>query len=107
MSFVAKAANRNVTYGGPDDFVNAKSMKHMNEALLERVREGIDLICELKKAVSELRAENDNLKCQIEVWKAGHELLIELNEQGGSQTTSTETDDTGAAGGEAEVTSLS
>jgi hypothetical protein len=81
MSFVAKAANRNVAYGGPDDFVNAESMKHMNEALLERVHEGIDLICELNKAVAELSAENDELKRQIEVWKAGHELLIELNEQ--------------------------
>jgi hypothetical protein len=103
MSFVAKAANRNVTYGGPDDFVRAKSMKHMNEALLERVREGIDLICELKKAVSELSAENDDLKRQTEVWKAGQELLIELNEP----RDSIETDDAGEAGGEAEATSLS
>jgi hypothetical protein len=100
MSFVAKAANRNVTYGGPDDFVNAKSMKHMNEALLERVREGIALICELKKAVSELSAENDELKRQIEVWKAGLELLTELNEQRDrTETATTQTDPAGEAGG--------
>jgi hypothetical protein len=71
-------------------------MKHMNEALLERVREGIELICELKKAVGELSAENDHLKRQLAVWKAGHELLIELNEQ----RDSTEADDAGGEGGE-------
>jgi hypothetical protein len=66
MSCIAKAANKNTTYGGPDDFVSAKSMKHMNEALMEKIREGIDLISRLKAGLKEANEENEKLKAVLD-----------------------------------------
>jgi septal ring factor EnvC (AmiA/AmiB activator) len=63
MSGIAKAAARNVTeLGVVDDVVSGKTLKHMNEALIERLREGTTLISELKKGLFEL--ENDKNKLQ-------------------------------------------
>jgi hypothetical protein len=93
MSCIAKAANKNVTYGGPDDFISAKSMKHMNEALMEKVREGIDLISQLKAGLKEANEENIRLTLKLERFEheekmkvyadelAERLLLAELNEQ--------------------------
>jgi hypothetical protein len=79
MSFIAKAANRNVSYGGPDEFVTAKSMKHMNEALLEKVREGINIISELKAALKEAMAENARLNEKLEKLEYSN-LLADINQ---------------------------
>jgi regulator of replication initiation timing len=86
MSCIAKAANKNVAYGGPDDFISAKSMKHMNEALMEKVREGIELISQLKAGLKEAKEENARLQAELNKLKVADELaeqiiLGELNEQ--------------------------
>jgi predicted nuclease with TOPRIM domain len=74
MSGIAKAASKNIAYGGTE--LSGKAMKNMNEALIERLREGTTLISELKNALGVLEKEKAALEAKCH---AQEDDIIYLN----------------------------
>jgi FtsZ-binding cell division protein ZapB len=57
--------------------VTAKSLKHMNDALMERIKAGVDLIAVLKEAIVELQARNQSLNDELLLLRNGKESVKE------------------------------
>jgi hypothetical protein len=62
--------------------VSAKSLRYMNQALMQRIKEGVDLIAELKKALGELQKRYDEAVKELETLKWDFTMAIEAEVKG-------------------------
>jgi hypothetical protein len=59
--------------------VAAKSLKHMNDALMERVKESVDLIAGLRQELVRERAEHEETKNELDFLKEAYNILLLSN----------------------------
>jgi hypothetical protein len=59
--------------------VVAKSLKHMNDALMERVKESVDLIAGLRRELVRERAEHEETQNELDFLKEAYDILLLSN----------------------------
>jgi paraquat-inducible protein B len=57
--------------------VSAKSLRYMNQALMQRIKEGVDLIAELKAGLTEFQKKYDEAVKELEKLKWDFTMAIE------------------------------